>query len=186
MLAARNAIVIAIASGVAAGWNSNESYPFTLTGNITGGLPTFGPPDLSLTVDKNGKAKGAIYFDKDGNTHEVKAKVVVVCCNGIGTPRLLLNSKSNLFPDGLGNTHGLVGKNFMGHPVLFIKGVFDEIMDSHIGPMGSPLYSHEFFRKVPFLQETMLKENLPSTMGPVVLVFPDVYVSLALKLYICR
>ncbi len=98
-----------------------------------------------VTVDKNGKAKGAIYFDKDGNTQEVKAKVVVVCCNGIGTPRLLLNSKSNLFPDGLGNSEGLVGKYFMVHPNLFIKGIFEEVMDSHIGPMGSPLYSHEFY-----------------------------------------
>jgi choline dehydrogenase-like flavoprotein len=98
-----------------------------------------------VTVTKEGKAKGAIYFDKDGNTHEIKAKVVVVCCNGIGTPRLLLNSKSNLFPEGLGNHNGLVGKNFMVHPALFINGIFDEVMDSHIGPMGSPLFSHEFY-----------------------------------------
>jgi choline dehydrogenase-like flavoprotein len=98
-----------------------------------------------VTVDETGKAKGAIYFDKDGNTQEIKAKVVVVCCNGIGTPRLLLNSKSSLFPDGLGNSNGLVGKNFMVHPALFINGVFEETMDSHIGPMGSPLFSHEFY-----------------------------------------
>lgn len=98
-----------------------------------------------VTVTKDGKAKGAIYFDKDGNTQEVKAKVVVVCCNGIGTPRLLLNSKSNLFPDGLGNDNGIVGKNFMIHPTHFIKGIFEEDMDSHLGPMGSPLFSQEFY-----------------------------------------
>lgn len=98
-----------------------------------------------VTIDKNGKAKGAIYFDKDGNTQEIKAKVVVVCCNGIGTPRLLLNSKSSLFPDGLGNSNGLIGKNFMVHPALFINGIFDDVMDGHIGPMGSPLFSHEFY-----------------------------------------
>jgi len=98
-----------------------------------------------ITIDQNGKAKGAIYFDKDGNTQEVKAKVVVVCCNGIGTPRLLLNSKSKLFPDGLGNSNGLVGKNFMNHPAIFISGIFDEVMDGHLGPMGSPLFSHQFY-----------------------------------------
>lgn len=98
-----------------------------------------------ITVDQSGKAKGAIYFDKEGNIHEIRAKVVVVCCNGIGSPRLLLNSKSNLFPDGLGNGNGLVGKNFMVHPTHFINGLFDEPMDGHIGPMGSPLFSQEFY-----------------------------------------
>ena len=57
----------------------------------------------------------------------------------------VLNSKSNLFPDGLGNHNGLVGKNFMVHPNVFINGVFEEVMDSHLGPMGSPLYSQEFY-----------------------------------------
>ena len=98
-----------------------------------------------ITVDSKGNAKGAIYFDQQGNTHEVKARVVVVCCNGVGTPRLLLNSKSKFFPDGLGNGNGLVGKNFMVHPTHFINGVFDEPMDSHLGPMGSPLFSQEFY-----------------------------------------
>lgn len=98
-----------------------------------------------VTVSKDGKARGAIYFDKQGDIQEIKAKVVVVCCNGIGTPRLLLNSKSNLFPDGVGNTNGLIGKNFMTHPTHFINGVFEETMDSHVGPMGSPLFSQEFY-----------------------------------------
>jgi choline dehydrogenase-like flavoprotein len=98
-----------------------------------------------VTISKEGRANGAIYFDKEGALQEVKAKVVVVCCNGIGTPRLLLNSKSNLFPDGLGNSNGLVGKNFMIHPTHFINGIFEERMDGHIGPMGSPLYSQEFY-----------------------------------------
>ena len=98
-----------------------------------------------VTVSKDGRAKGAIYFDQDGNTHEIRAKVVVVCCNGIGTPRLLLTSKSKLFPDGLGNDNGLVGKNFMVHPTHFINGIFEETMDGHIGPMGSPLFSQEFY-----------------------------------------
>ena len=39
-----------------------------------------------------------------------------VACNGIGTPRLLLNSRSAHFPDGLANRSGLVGKNLMFHP----------------------------------------------------------------------
>ena len=98
-----------------------------------------------ITINRKGRATGAIYFDKEGQIHEIKAKVVVICCNGIGSPRLLLNSKSNLFPDGLGNSNGMVGTHFMVHPSLFVNGIFEEDMDSHIGPMGSPLYSHEFY-----------------------------------------
>ena len=98
-----------------------------------------------ITVDTTGKAAGAIYFDKDNKLHEVKAKVVVVCCNGIGTPRLLLNSKSALFPDGLANSNGVVGKNFMTHPAVFSTGVFEEELDSHHGPMGNPLMSQQFY-----------------------------------------
>ena len=44
------------------------------------------------------------------------AEVVIVACNGVGTPRLLLNSTSARFPDGLANRSGLVGKNLMFHP----------------------------------------------------------------------
>jgi choline dehydrogenase-like flavoprotein len=102
-----------------------------------------------ITVDKTGKATGAIYFDKENKIQEIKAKVVVVCCNGIGTPRLLLNSKSNLFPDGLANSNGLVGRNFMTHPAIFGSGVFEEALDSHFGPMGNPLMSQQFYETDP-------------------------------------
>jgi len=54
-----------------------------------------------------------IYFDAKKQEHFQRAKAVVVCCNGAETPRLLLMSKSNLFPQGLANSSGLVGKYFM-------------------------------------------------------------------------
>ncbi len=66
-----------------------------------------------IQIDKAGRATGAIYFD--GRKREVfqRAKAVIVCCNGSETPRLLLMSKSNLFPNGLANSSGLVGKYLM-------------------------------------------------------------------------
>ena len=102
-----------------------------------------------ITVSKNGKAKGVLYFDKEGNLNELMAKVVVVCCNGVGTPRLLLNSKSALFPDGLANSNGVVGKYFMIHPAIFATGIFEEELDSHLGPMGTPLMSQQFYETDP-------------------------------------
>jgi choline dehydrogenase-like flavoprotein len=102
-----------------------------------------------ISVGPDGRVRGALYFDRDGKIREALARVVVVCCNGIGTPRLLLNSTSTLFPHGLANSSGLVGTHFMIHPCRFMKGIFAEPMDGHIGPMGNPLYSQEFYETDP-------------------------------------
>ena len=75
-----------------------------------------------ITVDDKGMATGVIYYDAQGQEQEQKAEVVIVACNGVGTPRLLLNSKSELFPDGLANSSGLVGKNLMMHPWNHMEG----------------------------------------------------------------
>ena len=98
-----------------------------------------------ITVDKQGKARGAVYYDRQGQLHEQLGRIVVVCGNGIGTPRLLLNSKSQVFPNGLANSSGLVGKNFMLHPFRFIEGVFEAPMNAYDGPFGIPAFSQQFY-----------------------------------------
>jgi choline dehydrogenase-like flavoprotein len=87
----------------------------------------------------------AVYYDRAGKIHEQAARIVVICCNGIGAPRLLLNSKSNLFPNGLANSSGLVGRNFMLHPFRFAEGIFEERIDSYNGPFGIPAFSQQFY-----------------------------------------
>ena len=99
-----------------------------------------------ILVDNSGKATGVLYYDSDGNLLEQKAQAVVMACNGIGTPRLLLNSTSSLFPDGLANSTGLVGKNLMHHPAGVVVGVFDEWLGTEDGgPRGSTMLSQEFY-----------------------------------------
>ena len=44
-----------------------------------------------------------------------RARYFVVCCGGIETPRLLLLSRSEKFPDGIGNTFDRVGRGFNEH-----------------------------------------------------------------------
>lgn len=66
-----------------------------------------------IVLDDKGRAVGANYLDEKGAMHQAKARVVVVSCTAIESARLLLNSKSNLFPQGLANTNGLVGKNMI-------------------------------------------------------------------------
>ena len=97
-----------------------------------------------ITVDTDGMAKGAIYFDADDNQQHIQASMVVVACNGIGTPRLLLNSKSPQFPNGLANSSGLVGKNLMFHPYGGVDGIFEEELDGNKGPHKG-IGCHEFY-----------------------------------------
>jgi choline dehydrogenase-like flavoprotein len=100
-------------------------------------------------VDHAGRACGAAWVDRDGHQHEQRARAVVVCCNGIGTPRLLLNSTSALFPNGLANSSGLVGKNLMLHPNAAVMGVYDQPMDSGRGPLGETVTCLEFYETRP-------------------------------------
>lgn len=97
-----------------------------------------------ITVDASGMANGAVYFDASGIEQFQPADVVIVACNGVGTPRLLLNSTSNRFPDGLANSSGLVGRNLMFHPYASIRGFFDQPLDGHRGPhVGT--WSQQFY-----------------------------------------
>jgi choline dehydrogenase-like flavoprotein len=98
-----------------------------------------------ITVADDGMADGVVYYDADGVERKQKAEVVVLACNGIGTPRLLLNSRSNHFPDGLANRSGLVGKNLMFHPYAMVTGIFEEPLEGYKGPMGCCIMSQEFY-----------------------------------------
>jgi len=90
-----------------------------------------------ITVGPDGKVRGVIYFDPDGQEREIFARVIVVAGNAVETARLLLLSKSKLFPDGLANSSGLVGKRFMEHLSVFAYGVFPERLDPWRGvPTG--------------------------------------------------
>ena len=98
-----------------------------------------------LINQQTGFATGVLYHGPDGQLHEQNAEMVIVACNGIGTPRLLLNSKSKLFPDGLANRSGMVGKNLMFHPLTGVSGVFSQPMKGHEGPMACSILSQEFY-----------------------------------------
>jgi choline dehydrogenase-like flavoprotein len=102
-----------------------------------------------ITVTSDGRARGVVYYGPDGALHEQLAPLIVLAANGIGTPRLLLNSRSRVFPDGLANRSGLVGKNLMFHGFAAVGGVFPEFLESWAGPIGSVVFSHEFYETDP-------------------------------------
>jgi choline dehydrogenase-like flavoprotein len=101
-----------------------------------------------ITLDENGMASGVIYYDREGREHFQGAEVVIIACNGVGTPRLMLNSVSGRFPNGIANSSGLVGKNLMLHPYAQTYGYVDEPLDGNHGPPLC-LWSQEFYETDP-------------------------------------
>lgn len=98
-----------------------------------------------VEIDRQGRARGVHYVDRDGVSHLQPASIVILACSGVGTPRLLLNSKSTAFPSGLLNDNDLVGRNLMLHPLGFTEAVFDEDLRSSIGPHGCCILSQQFY-----------------------------------------
>jgi choline dehydrogenase-like flavoprotein len=67
-----------------------------------------------VTLDAAGKANGVNFIDrKSGRERHASARVVVLAASACESARILLNSKSATFPDGLANSSGKVGKNLM-------------------------------------------------------------------------
>ncbi len=65
-----------------------------------------------VTLNRQGRADGVTYIDTaTGAERHVKAKVVVLAASACESARLLLNSKSSRFPQGLANSSGMVGRD---------------------------------------------------------------------------
>ena len=101
---------------------------------------------VETITTRNGLATGAVYVDRiTGARHEVKARIVVVAANAIGTPRLLLMSAQNGHTDGLANSNGLVGTHLMFHSWAFEDYWFNEPLEGFKGPEPGVLYSQQFY-----------------------------------------
>lgn len=98
-----------------------------------------------VVTDEAGDATGVEWIDRSGSVHFQPARSVVLCANGIGTPRLLLMSADDTHPDGLANSSGLVGRNLMLHPNCTALGYYDDELESWRGPAGQLIHSMEFY-----------------------------------------
>lgn len=98
-----------------------------------------------ITLGADGKADGAEYVDRaTGQEHAVKARMVIVSANGIGTPRLLLMSAQPGHPDGLANGNGFVGRHLMHHAYGYVDAFFDQPTEGYKGAFGFTVASQEF------------------------------------------
>ncbi len=84
-----------------------------------------------VTVGPDGRSTGVAYIDKEsGEDRHVRARVVVLAASACETARLLLNSKSSQFPDGLANSSGAVGRHLNDTTGTYVSGYFPKMMDS--------------------------------------------------------
>ena len=103
-------------------------------GEATGKLEVR-PNSQVLQIQHNdaGKVTGVLYADKDGKQQVQKARVVALAGNSIESPRLLLNSATSKYPDGLANSSGQVGKNYMRHMTGSVYAIFDKPVHMYRG-----------------------------------------------------
>ena len=99
-----------------------------------------------VTTDKNGKATGVSYINKDDRKeYHLKAKVVVMAASACSTARILLNSKSSVHQDGLGNSSGLVGRYLHDSTgasrSVFIPQLMDRKIYNEDGTGGMHVYT---------------------------------------------
>jgi choline dehydrogenase-like flavoprotein len=79
-----------------------------------------------VTVGPDGRARGVVYLDALGREIEQEATLVLLCLGAVESARLMLLSTSRLFPDGLANSSGQVGRNATFHEYLFAVGLFND------------------------------------------------------------
>jgi len=94
-----------------------------------------------VAVSDAGRAIGVEYH-REGRWRFQRARNVVVAGYAIETPRLLLNSATARYPEGLANSSGLVGKNLMAQANQAVWGVMEDEIRSYKGPPSLAITEH--------------------------------------------
>jgi choline dehydrogenase-like flavoprotein len=130
--------------------------PAQKTGRLT--LIT-GAMAREIIVGKDGKAEAVSYIDKATRTEKkISAKAFVVGASACESARLLLNSKSVMFPDGIANSSGVVGRYLTDSVGSSGYGYFPQLLNmpahNHDGVGGMHMYMPwwKFDRKNEFLR----------------------------------
>lgn len=108
-----------------------------------------------ILVDREGLARAVSFVDTQTKAEEqVRAKIVVLCCATVESPRLLLNSCSPQHPNGLANSNGIVGRYLNGHLgvganiyLSELEGLHPWNQDGATDHVYIPRYNHLFDKK---------------------------------------
>jgi len=93
-------------------------------------------------TNAEGRADEVFYYDADGNERSQKARAVILSANGAETPRLLLNSANEQFPDGLANSSGFVGRNLMFNCHSLANANFEQPLNDYKGVQVTRIIHH--------------------------------------------
>ncbi len=121
-----------------------------------------------IALNHKGKVDSVIYFDAQNLERRQKAKIVVVSAGALESARLLLNSRSSIFPDGLANNSGLVGRYFMGSINYSATVLFSEQIRSYKGlQIDSRAWDYNVPRKEnPFVGGVVFGVSAFGLLGP--------------------
>ncbi len=97
-----------------------------------------------IETDSRGRATGVAYYDEKGAEHFQDARAVVLAANGAETPRLLLLSANNRFPNGLANSSGKVGKYLMFNSNSFAGAMFEQPLNDYRSVAATRVI-HDFY-----------------------------------------
>ncbi len=99
-----------------------------------------------VVVDKNGKATGVSYINKDDRQeYVIQGKTIVLAASACSSARILLNSKSSTFPNGLGNGSGTLGRYLHDSTgasrMAFVPDLMNRKMYNEDGTGGMHVYT---------------------------------------------
>lgn len=114
-----------------------------------------------VLVDDKGRANGVQYFDRGTkNEHTVRARVVIMAASCVDSTRILLNSKSGIYPNGIGNSNDVIGRYLCEQVRFHMHGFVPELKgtavqnDDGIGGehIYMPCFNHRDGRKRDYLR----------------------------------
>ena len=95
------------------------------------------------------RVTGVEYLDANGREQRVLARTVVIAAHAVETPRLLLLSANGRYPDGLANSSGQVGRQFMSHPTWQVFGTFDDPINAYKGMQMGHVMVQDYYAPSP-------------------------------------
>jgi len=133
---------------------------------------------LKINHDEHGRVSGVTYRNNKGETLTQQARMVSVAGNAVETTRILLNSKSERFPNGLANSSDQVGRNYMRHFAIPVVGIMPGDVHVHRGTHQAGIVKDEaghdprrgfnggfLFLTAPFIPEIIAKVILQDIWG---------------------
>jgi choline dehydrogenase-like flavoprotein len=81
----------------------------------------YGARAIRLECSDASKRVKAVIVREARSDHRVPCRAVVVAAGAVNTAKLLLQSTDSAFPEGLGNTHGVLGRYLHDHPIAKVE-----------------------------------------------------------------